>query len=484
MRRWGLLCAAVAALAYLNTLGHQFTYDDHVAIEGNPLIRDLRLLPRLVTTGYWDAIPGAAADTDRLYRPVTVASYALNYAVHGLSPRGYHAVNVALHAAASALTVPLLTALGAPGWGAGAAGLLFALHPVHSEAVASVVGRAELLAALWLLVAWRLSLMPGPRAGALALGAYALALLSKENAVSLLLLYPGAQLVLRRPLRRGLLAGLVAVTAAAVLLRYLVLGTLHQPPPARLNPLVAADGPTQVLTALHILGLYLTRLFFPLTLSADYSYDAIPLVRGLSPAPLLPVLVWSGLLAVACWRWRGLAWLAVLLIAAPLLPVSNLVFVIGTPMAERFLYLPVLGLALLIAAGLTRVPPRAAMAGLLLLALLYAGRTVRRNQDWHDDFSLWRATVQTSPRSALAHLGLGMAYLGRDQPREALREVERALEIMPRWADARNSLGVIRDRLGDRAGAIQAFEQALQEDPRHPLARQNLQTLRSGATSR
>ncbi|MGH9868357.1 MAG: hypothetical protein ACREAA_09365, partial [Candidatus Polarisedimenticolia bacterium] len=176
--------ALVAAACYLNTFGNGFVFDDLDVIVRNPLVAGEQAgdLARTFSTHYWHHV----RDYGNLYRPLTILSYAANHAVSGLEPWSYHAVNLALHALASALVVVLAVALGLPVGAAAAAGLLFAAHPVHTEAVAGVVGRAELLAACAVLGAWCLHLGGSGIRRALGVGLlFALGLFSKENAAVL-----------------------------------------------------------------------------------------------------------------------------------------------------------------------------------------------------------------------------------------------------------------------------------------------------------
>ena len=189
------LAFAIAIFCYANSLFNDFTYDDEYIVRTNPNIRSLADVRSIWLTDWWyyaGAEDGLAPELrdparDRLYRPLTIFSLALNYAVHGLNPVGYHAVNVLLHGMVTILVWKFADRLFRKPRIAGVAALLFAVHPIHAEAVANVVGRAELLAALFLLVGL-LALLPksGPltieRAILAGLSGFA-ALLAKETAI-------------------------------------------------------------------------------------------------------------------------------------------------------------------------------------------------------------------------------------------------------------------------------------------------------------
>ena len=143
------VCLFIFATAiYANSLGNGFVLDDRSLVERNPLIRKLNRIPLLWESDYW-----APKLKSGLYRPVVMTSYALNHAVGKRDPKAYHLVNIGLHALVSVLVWALYRRLSGDALIAGAAGFLFAAHAIHTEAVANVVGRAEILAALLVLLA-------------------------------------------------------------------------------------------------------------------------------------------------------------------------------------------------------------------------------------------------------------------------------------------------------------------------------------------
>ena len=150
---WALAVGLTAIACYVNAVGNEFVLDDTRLIRDNLRIRSLANIPHLFASSYWDV-----AGPQALYRPLVLVSYAVQYAIHGLSPAGYTAVNIALHAAVSILLFSLVRAIGGSLFAAGVAGIAFAVHPVHTEAVTGISGRPELLAAFFVLLAVSLSL--------------------------------------------------------------------------------------------------------------------------------------------------------------------------------------------------------------------------------------------------------------------------------------------------------------------------------------
>ncbi|HYM11212.1 MAG TPA: DUF1736 domain-containing protein [Bryobacterales bacterium] len=476
----GLVFAAAVAV-YLNSLGGDFVFDDTSLVEHNPLLHSLGFanLARIFGSHYWQAVEGHGG----LYRPIVVLSYAINYALGGLHPWGYHLVNLLIHAANAALVFFLIAELFADRTFALWSGLLFALHPIRTEGVAYIAGRTESLAALFFLLAWWLYLRPERRFVAFAALAFFLAVLSKESAFTFLAVPPLTDYVLRRrpdPLRY---AALAAAAAAALGLRYVVLGgfaPLYINPAS--NPLAHAALATRLLTAAVVLGKYLWLLLFPIPLSADYSFNQIPLVaHPADPWFLLSAAALLALCAAAlCAFLRGArAWFFCLaFFLATFSIASNFLRPIGTIMAERLLYLPSLGFTCAIAYAIARAQqaPRrreAATAFAILLALFYAGRTVLRNADWHDHLALFSSAAVVSSDSSLVQANYANALLYQARDAAAAAEHARAaLRIDPSDPAATMTLADAYQALGDLHRAAEAYAQVERLAPGTPGAQE------------
>ncbi len=489
---------------YAGTAGHEFTLDDGVLVRDNPLIRDLRGLPTLFASDYWE--PEAKVG---LYRPLVSTSYALNFALGGLEPLGYHLLNIALHAAVSVGVWAVYRRLCGSALVAGAAAALFAAHGLHTEAVANVVGRAELLAALFYLLAllgYVEGQVRGGRGGAAlyaaSLGAYLLALLSKESALTLvavLFLYDfaygegsgalGERLsrTLRRHWRPYL--GYVVLTLLYLGLRLLALGAAGgvPAPPALDNPLVTLELPWRVLTALEVGLRYLGLLVFPLRLSYDYSYDQIPLLASLAdPRAWLVLGLWGAVLGIVVrsYRRRRDLFFALAFYLVTFSPVSNLLVVIGTIMGERLVYLPSAGfclaLTLLIQRGCGALPlqargARALFAGVLVLVVgLHATRTLVRNADWRSNERLYLHDVSVVPKSAKALNNAGKVLQDLGQQREAIAEFERAIQIDPSYPTPYLNWSYSLSALGRDDEAIRLLERELRRGEPNPFVYNNL----------
>jgi tetratricopeptide (TPR) repeat protein len=453
----GILLAA-AALVYGNTLRNQFTLDDTLYVMGNPQTVQPSLhslfSPNRITS---------------VYRPLTFASIALSWALHGPEPLGYHLLNLVLHAAVVWLLFLLLREVlaGHPEaeHAAFAAALLFAVHPIHSEAVASVMGRAEMLAAGFLLAGWILHLRDREFP---ALLCFALAMLSKESAVAALPLVLLGDYVTGRWKPRLRYAGVAAVTMLYLaLLRTAQGGRFGQPTISLMdNPLASLPPVWRILNAARVDWKYVWLHFYPAVLSCDYSFNQIPMVRDWRHT--LPAAL-AAAAAVAIWVWAirkrhtGLA-LAGGIYLAGFAATANILMPTGTIMGERLAYLPSAGFCVGLALAWAWLKQRQGLLawGLLLLVLLaLGGRTVARNADWRDNLALYSSAVRAVPESAKMHANLGGEYMIRNQFDLARSEFQIALRIYPDSPNALASFGLLESWQGNYQAAGALMEKAL-----------------------
>ena len=461
---WEALVFGVAVLLFLRTVWFGWTYDDEVVIVANQHIRSLGNLGTIFTSTAW---AGSGVETF-LYRPLTIASFAVSYAVAGLSPWSWHLVNVLLHGSVCVLVYRLGRGwdLAAPAAGIGA--LLFAVHPIHVGIVSGAVGRRGLLAAtftLWMILAHRRALARGRWSMLPPVIAYGGALLTKEvGAVALGLVAvhdwlrgtPGGRLRLlenRRVL--GLYAAYLFTFAAYLGVRIHVaggLGVLGSHPLD--NPLVAAPHGTRLLTAIAVVGKGLLLMAVPLRQSPDYSYNAIPLATSIADWRVLTTLAavaGTAWIAILRRRYSPVLALGALWYVIALLPTSNLVFAIGTIFGERLLYLPSVAFCLVSGAAIValhRRRPRAAVAVAAIAVLGFAAQTARYSGAWRSNLTLFEWAVRAVPNSTKAHHKLGEVYYLEGRTTDAIRELERALEIAPGNTFAAQTLAAVHRGIG------------------------------------
>ena len=498
---WRLLAlGGLVLVAYSNSFQAALVFDNASAIGEDPRIRAAtpQNIESILKGRYWYG-SGARAATTPWYRPLTTFSYLVNYAVLGNGPRpaGYHWVNLALHEVNVALVYVLgILVLGeiAP---ALALAAIWGLHPLLTEAVTNIVGRADLLAAFGVLAGLLCHVKGASAAGrrrvawlAGLAGAQAIGLFSKENAAVL----PGIMLLYdltwpERATWRRRVAAYAAVALPIVAYLFLRSGLhWHAVIEVTENPLVSAGFWTTRLTAVKVIGKYLWLFVWPARLSADYTYNSIPLFgwrvwnwEDAKALIALAVCLGAALLVVLLavrWRRTGkpLLFFLVFFFVA-LSPTSNLIVLVGSTMAERFMYLPSVGLAgcvvaAICALGQRRFPKRpaavrVAWAALGLLCLALTARTYARNFDWQDERSLWASTVEVCPGSARARYSLGLALerLPYGLP-EAIAQYQAAVRIEPDFAEAHNNLGnALAQTPGRLPEAIAEYQAALRIRP-------------------
>ena len=499
-----MLLLALSVLPYANALRNELVYDDHALVAENPQVRWLD--PRLILE------PSLDGRVVEWYRPLTIYSFAVNYALGDLDPLGYHVVNVALHAANVWLLYTVALRVLPHRSAALLAAGLFAVHALHVEAVTPASGRADLLATLFVLLAWRLALPTGRRFGwgrACAIGAAALAgLLAKESAIALPPLIALTDVTgvgwsaraesgagARLASRARVYAGLVAALSAYLWLRVSVTGQIVAAGNVAIraieNPLAATGLASRLITAVWVLVKYCALLVAPVGLSADYSSDQIPVIvswrdpRVLAAGLLAAGMAWA---ILASWRRDRIVAVCLLMFVLLWLPISNTVIVIGTIMGERLMYLPSVAFALLAGAVAARLQRDGTRMGVPLMtvsavvAAIHVGVALDRNRDWRSQEALFRDTVERSPKSAKAHFNYGIELLSHGRREDAAEHFRAALRIAPAYAEAQNGFGTVLLQRQDLPGAEALFRAALTSDPRLASAWTNLGTVlfRSG----
>lgn len=509
------IISVVSLICYGNSLDNNFVFDDKAVIVKNELVKDIHNIPLIFTTSYWEGYrwEGIEKNEQSLYRPLVIFSYNLNHFISGTNPFSYHLVNLILHLFNSILVFLLCLYL-FESWrwvSSLIVSLLFVTHPIHTEAVTGIVGRAELLCFCFYILSLLFYLkarLPNSSHTTvcylLSLGSYFLALLSKESAVTLLGVvilidwlyhYQGQ---LKAMLENGLhtikrnYLGFILATLVYVILRFLILKNPLNPGSIPLldNPLIAASSWQRIITALKIIGNYIILLIFPIKLSADYSYNQIPVSTTVfEPEFLCSLLLIVTAVGLAFWWSRKMKVISFSLFFffITLSITSNLLLIVGTIMAERLLYLPSLGFCIFVVAlgqkALAGVSQKRRVFSLYSLAVvvvflisLYALRSLIRNRDWKDEAHLFSSVVRNAPQSARGHNQMAAVYFQNGNYKLALKEARRAVEIYPDYKEAHYSLGTTYSKIAQYDKAVIELTRALRIHPRYPSAILNLGT--------
>jgi tetratricopeptide (TPR) repeat protein len=484
--------AVVTLLAFSNSFSAGFILDNKGLLLEDPRIRQLTYenIGLILHHSYW--WPRGEAG---LYRPFTTLSYLFNYAILGSAgqPAGYHWINVLLHICNVLLVYALARTLIREFWPSFFMAGLWAVHPLLTESVTNMIGRSDLLAGLailsglliylkstessgWRRISWLVGLMAVTAAG----------IFSKESAIAIMGVIALYEFTWWKERKQGwaLLMGCLAMLPPIAVMLYQRFMVLSASPPAEFpftdNPIASAGFWMGRFTAIKLIGRYLVLTAWPAKLSTDYSYAQIPLAGGsledwAAVAAVLALIA----LAVSLYWWNRTAFFLVWFAAITFVPASNLLFPIGTIMAERFLYLSTIGLLgcaviLIYSVAERRKVKRVAPVVLSLIAIAFAIRTWIRNQDWQDQHAIVEANLRASPNSFKAHMMASSLYFdGADNNLDrAIDESEKSLAILDSLPDSLNTPGVYRDagrhylakgdslQQGNPSESIPAYERA------------------------
>jgi tetratricopeptide (TPR) repeat protein len=426
-----LLCLVLAAVCYANSLSNAFILDDILIVAANERIRHIQPIQFLFQP-YWGDLNHAG-----IYRPLTIFSFSLEYPIWRVWAPGYRLVNLLIHALNGWLVFLLARSLlGSPVAALGASAV-YVIHPMQTEAVVSIVGRSELLAAALFFTAW-LAFRRGRTGWSAA--AYFLAALAKESAITFPLIamvemalsHGGIQKI-KESWRR--FACLAATGIGYLGLRFYVLGGLGIPRNGQyLNGTLTLF--QRWITSGRVFLQYFRLLLAPVRVTGDYDFNSIPLAgRGDWDA-------WLGLaLVLACFaiaalfaKKRPAVTLGILFFFIAMLPVSNWIMPIALLMAERFLYTPAFGFALLAGIAWAAIPRddlrRLIAAGVVTAAVILC---IAHNYIWQDTLTFHQNAVQANPNNARARLGYGFALLRLNKTEDAKTQFEAGLRIMP-WS--------------------------------------------------
>jgi Flp pilus assembly protein TadD len=476
---------ACATLPYLNILLNGFVYDDDNQVLKNPYIRSFQYLKEIITTNVW-SFTGVGAVTN-YYRPMMTLGYLACYQIFRLRAYGFHLFSLLLHVLVVCLVFVFAERLTGDRVWAFVAGALFALHPIHTESVAWIAAVPDLEVTFFYLLTFGFFLAMAKPGGGLSkskLGAmvfaFILAMCSKEQAMTLPALATVYEHFYRRDrcetsasqkLARYGLLWLVGVVS--VLLRIHFFGALapldHWP---ELTPLQI------VLSAIALVGQYVGKLLWPVRLCAFYVFHASKSLFDLRVLAGLLVLLALAALFSVCWRSRdpnvrfasfGIVWFL-----ATLSPVLDAHMLAVNVFAERYLYLPSVGLAWLAGLGASklwrRTGPRPAerlallLAGVALAGIFAVGTGIR-NRDWNNDIVLYTRTLEISPGADIILDNLALAYRHQGAEDKAESTWRSVLARRPDDATALNNLGLLASQRHQNAEAVELFERAMTLDP-------------------
>ena len=501
--RWRPWSVALLALASsLVGIVNWFTYDDRYIVELNPMTRHLNDWYRVFVSSYWPKEWGGDG-----YRPLTMLAFKIESALGGGIPSVFHATNILLYVVASLLVFWLARRL-LPVWAAWFAAAAFAVHPVHVEAVANVVGQSELIVAV-VTVAALVLYVRDRRAGALRPATiawitllYAVACFAKEHGIVLIALLGAAELTVladdaplmerARSLRLFyLVLVLVAVSFVAVRSRVLSDHSLGGFQPFTPFSTLHISSRDRVLTAVGVVPQWIRLLYWPARLSSEYGPPQIEIAQGVSLIQLPGFALLIGILALGILlrRRRPVAAFGIAFTVIAILPSSNFLVPAGIVLAERTLFLASVGamlilgdVAVVVAERLQRDVPAAAYVryvtlarvACVLLVVTGAARSAMRTRVWKDNDTLFRQAVLDAPDAYRAHFMLGAWAFSHQRKREGEAEYRKALKLFPYDPFLAYNLAVEYEHVGMCGAAVPMFQWAFNVDSTFAMGRSAL----------
>jgi Tfp pilus assembly protein PilF len=465
----------LAFLAYANTLVGSFVYDDNYQVVENPYAHSFRYLPKIFSTSVW-SFQGAQGPTN-YFRPMMTFGYLLFYQIAGAVPFSFHLANIVLHALIVLLVFFILRRLSGERIALVAAGL-FALHPIHTESVAWIAGVTDLELAFFYLLAFLLYLrLEDPDSGfgtRIAMCAsFALALLSKEQAITLPLLATLFEHLFRKDReltstrqKFSRYAPLWATVALYLVVRGILLGGVAS--------IAARQGVSWYeigLSAITLTGAYLWKLLWPSHLSAFYVFHKSSHLYDRGVLLGLLGIFLCVVLFVLLWRHVRVMSFALVMLFLPLAPVLNARWMSASVFAERYLYVPSIGFCWLLAWAAVslwrsqepifmRSLSRAVPVLLCAIAFPYGVKTVMRNRDWRSEEVLFKKTLEQGDASLIRN-NLGAIYFNRSDYDDAEQEWLEALAAGPENVFALDNLALLRHRQKRYAESLEYSERAL-----------------------
>jgi len=492
-----LLIAAAVLVTYGNTLKNGFVHDDTAEILQNQYVHDFSHISMILTSPAW----GFKTDTpfqvqagSNYYRPVQYLLYAALYKCFGKSAWGYHAFKIFLHLCVCNLLFWIARRFSLPTWSAFMGALLFAVHPANSEAVTWISGITDVSCALLfaLCFLFYLNYLSSSKTIWVVLisSFFLIGLFAKETMATLVLVLIAYEWLVAgkfvwRTSNLRLYLPLAGTFFLYFTLRVKAIGGFTTQNQLRYTKVDFLQG---LLNQLDLLSQYFETFFYPANLNAFHLFDPI---AGFFDLRLLKAVLILGLVLVAA----ALTHKRLLQSVRPLIPFGLLWFVLTllpvliffrrigeNVMAERYLYLPDMGLCLAMCLPIGQLKlevKRVAITGCVALAALLSWMTIQRNRVWHDELVFYETTAKVSPKAALILNNLGQVYASKLRYADALNALRLSIAARPNWSAYKN-LGPIYGALEQTDEAIAAYRHAIAIYPEDPEVHSGLGDLYFG----
>ncbi|OGF62354.1 MAG: hypothetical protein A2Y62_17030 [Candidatus Fischerbacteria bacterium RBG_13_37_8] len=491
LAKYTLVLFVLCFASYFIILSNDFTYDDHFFIQNNPYIKSVEGVYHSAFAPIKDnqAQPAPMEGNRGFnYRPVSMLLLYTIGKIFSIKPLYYHLFNILFHALNCLLIFLLALQLKLSRIVALITAVIFAVHPIHTDAVASAVGIQEEFVFFFGILGLIVLISELQYKYFIAPVLFFAALLSKENAPVLIALYIGVIVYLHITGKSSEQKSIVSVTGIMIApmmiyfaIRYVVLKSFFRHPVLQNlildNPLYQAGFSERILTSIYLIWKYLLLFIIPVNLSADYSFNSIPLIKSILDVRLIAAFIFLVLiiaLFIYLLKWkRYMEALGMYIFFVSILPVSNLFFRSSFLFAERNSYLASLGLCLIAGSIIgyfiqqeKKNSKFAAYAFLVIVIIVMTGLTIARNKVWKNDYSLFSSVISVVPDNAKAQYNLGALHFTEGNFKKSLENFRKTSEIYPEFYSAH--LGVIHSyyNLNDLSSAITYAEHAVKLFPK------------------
>lgn len=530
-----VILVIIGFVFYTNTLYNEYALDDGIVIQKNEYVQQgFRGIPKIMSTDAYDSFYKQMNARQQLsggrYRPLSIVTFAVEQQFFGTKKIAQitenngtisdsertlafvrHLINVVLYVFSVVLLlyflrnyifteVPIIAFV---------ASLIFLIHPIHTEVVANVKSRDEILSFLFITLTLLLTLHYKQTSQKkylfFGLLSYFLALLSKEYAITLLILIPMLLYIVKKlSIKESLIAVAPYFVIAAVYLyiRFSIVGkggTIANPDVLN-DPFKYASASEALATKIELLNHYLKLLFYPYPLSSDYSYNTIPYINFSNVRVWLAIVLHLGLViaAVVLFLKRNILSFAIAFYLLHLFLVSNLVMDLGATMGERLIYHSSLGFVMAISVLFCvlynklkiSIPIKQSFTVVATLIVIggSAALTIKRNTDWKNDTTLFIADAQTVPNSALVNGNAGKAYIDMSEKPEnkvqetelltkAIYHLQRSVTIHKEYVNGYLNMGVAYFKLKQYDKALENWEIAKRIYPNNPFLKRNIKLM-------
>lgn len=458
---------ATTFLVFGNGINGDFILDDRSVIVDHPLVEDLSGVFKVFLHPYHYDRPQSG-----LYRPLTSASYTLNWHLFSGQPYGFHLVNIVLHAVISFLIFLVAVGLG-DRWTALVSSLIFLFLPIHVEVVTSIVGRGELLMFFFFTLGFYLVQKRHYKVASLS---FLLSLLSKETGIVFIPIFIFFEFFWRKTQARELFKKTFYFLLPLViyaLLRYGALGSsyfLSNEAYIFFNPILGMDFLPGLWTAFKVLYLYVQKTIFPTYFSSDYSYNQITAVNNLfvSWQVMAGIAILGAIVYFSISKRRNMIGLGAFIFLCSYLIISNLFIKIGTIMGERLMYMPSFGPVLIIAGTLSAIFKRHKEVAkffwpiFIVVLIMYGVQIVKGNALWKSEKTLFENAYKHGPNSIVNITNIASILFREGKNEEALKKIERALSLEPNNSPALHLSGQIYKKMGEDSMAEEFWLKAVQ----------------------